>query len=104
MINHKVLSAITLLGVVSVSHADSSDTWPSYDHHMMWGYSSFGGIGILVFWLVVIVFAVFLIKLISGSGRPTNSSDALERLKQRFAEGEIDEEEYRRRKKVLKER
>lgn len=65
--------------------------------HWGWGFG-------LVFWLAVIVGLVFLVKGVSNntSGK-TQSLDksALEILKERYARGEIDAEEFAKRKKDL---
>lgn len=62
-----------------------------------------GGVFMWVFWIVLLIVLVFVIKLIfSPTGKNSSSSDeALEILKKRFAKGEIDEEEFERLKKKL---
>lgn len=71
---------------------------------MMWGYDwmPFGGIvmGLLMiaFWALVIFGIVWLVRQFSG--RPT-TPDAKRILDRRFAAGEIDEDEYRRRLAAL---
>lgn len=73
---------------------------------MMHGFG-FGGMWLgWLFWIVLIVVAVWAVKAVIDSQRqgPTSqarSGEALEILKQRFARGEIDEEEYQRRKAQL---
>jgi putative membrane protein len=70
-----------------------------YDHMSMgWG----GGL-MMVFWIVVLVAAIFLIvKVVQKNG--TNSSQAespLDVLKKRYARGEISKEEFVERKRDL---
>jgi len=65
----------------------------------------FGGVFMLVFWGLVI-FGIFLIirwllRSTSGGSDATDSK-ALEVLKERYARGEIDREEYEQRKRDLK--
>lgn len=66
-----------------------------------------GGIfGILILGLVVFL-AIRLYNnsngLNSGRNSYTRKNDALETLKEKYAKGEISEEEYERKRKVLKE-
>ncbi|MBW2064471.1 MAG: SHOCT domain-containing protein [Deltaproteobacteria bacterium] len=73
-----------------------------------WGMGWIGGIFMIVFWVLIIVALVFLIKwLIRSSsagtekGTDTSSSRALEILKERYARGEIDKEEFEERKRAI---
>jgi putative membrane protein len=62
-----------------------------------------GGLLMWIFWIILLVVLVYVLKDIFGSvnRNSSSSSDALEILKQRFARGEIDETEFERRKKLL---
>ena len=71
-----------------------------------WGMGWFGMIFMLVFWILIIVGLVFLIKwLIQSTGRDKvggfDGNRALEILKERYARGEIDKDEFETRKKDL---
>ena len=75
---------------------------------MMGGYGMgwFGGIVMIVFWILILVGIIFLIKwLIQSIGRDkaTGSSGnrSLEILKERYAKGEIDKQEFENKKKDL---
>ena len=75
---------------------------------MMGGYGMgwVGGILMIVFWILIIVGLVFLIKwLIQSTGRDKTSGSggnrALEILKERYARGEIDKAEFDSKKKDL---
>ena len=75
---------------------------------MMGGYGMgwFGGILMIVFWVLIIVGLVFLIKwLIQSTGRDrtigSGGNRSLEILKERYAKGEIDKEEFESKKKDL---
>ena len=72
---------------------------------MMWdgGYGMFGGLMMILFWGVVIALIVFAVKWFNDSqgGGNRGKRDALEILRERFASGEIDEEEFDRRRKAL---
>ena len=68
----------------------------------MWEWDSFGGGFMWIFW-VLIIFAIAM--LFKAGGRNNNSGErretALEILEKRYARGEIDEDEFQRRKKEL---
>lgn len=74
----------------------------------MMGFGMMGGGGI--FGILILVLVVFLVmRLFNNSNgySPNNNSytrnnDALETLKERYARGEISEEEYERKRKILK--
>lgn len=77
-----------------------------------WGYGGhwsmgFGWIFMVLFWILLIVGTVALVKWIfsatPGQGAPLAPArrDALEILRERYARGEIDREEYEERKRVL---
>ena len=72
-----------------------------------WGMGWFGMIFMMIFWVLVIVALVFLIKwLIQTTGRgkaaAQTSSGAVEILKQRYARGEIDKAEFESMKRERK--
>ncbi len=73
-----------------------------------WGMGWFGMIFMVVFWVLVIVGLVFLIKWLiqTTSSRKTGDrmgSSAIEILKERYARGEIDKAEFEAKKKDLAE-
>jgi putative membrane protein len=76
-----------------------------YDHDMGgWGWFAMS-FGTLLLWTLLITVAVLLIRTFKQSPRSTDappSSPAEKLLAERFARGEIDEDEYRRRLDVLK--
>ncbi|WP_405877855.1 SHOCT domain-containing protein [Streptomyces sp. NBC_00005] len=82
-----------------------------YDHHMSgWGW--FGAsLGMIVFWGLIITAFVLLLRAFdrpqpTGPHRapwaPPTQASPEQLLAERFARGEIDEEEYRRRLQVLR--
>ncbi|MCL4491077.1 MAG: SHOCT domain-containing protein [Nitrospirae bacterium] len=72
-----------------------------YGYGMGWGW--FGPILMIVFWVLVIAGLVSLIKVLSGGGRSTSAKEdtAIDILKKRYARGEIDAEEFARRRRDL---
>ena len=72
---------------------------------MMWGngYGMTGGLMMILFWGAVIVLIVLAVKWFADtrSGGNRGKRDAIDILRDRFAAGEIDEEEFERRKKTL---
>jgi putative membrane protein len=62
------------------------------------------GIGMWIFWIILIVVVVFLAKMMIGSssGQPgANTESPLDVLQKRYASGEIHQDEYERIKKEL---
>jgi putative membrane protein len=71
-----------------------------------YGYSGMmgGGYGILwlIFWILIIIGLVLLIKYLwEHGGAKTEQESALEILKKRYASGEINKEEFEEKKKDL---
>ena len=71
-----------------------------------WSMGWFGGIFMMIFWVLVLVGLVFLIKwLIQSTNRAKSdagrANSALEILKDRYARGEIDTAEFEEKKRVL---
>lgn len=83
--------------------------WDYMGQHM--GGYGWGGLGMLMmilFWALVIGLIVLLVRSFGGAsgGRsgPREQADALDILRERYARGEIDREEYEERKSVLERR
>ncbi|OHB15248.1 MAG: electron transporter RnfE [Candidatus Zambryskibacteria bacterium RIFOXYC1_FULL_39_10] len=61
-----------------------------------------GGIMMVVFWVLLVVFIVWIVREVGGkNSSPRSNSSALEILKERYAKGEIDKEEFESKKKDL---
>ncbi len=81
---------------------------------MMWGYDGFGlggfgmGIGMLLFWGLIIFVVVALVRAFAGTGwgydrseREARPRSPLEILRERYARGEIDRNEFEQKRTVL---
>jgi putative membrane protein len=68
----------------------------------MWGVWGFGMmLMMLVFWGLLIVGLVFGIRWLVSQGREPRPDTALDILRQRYARGEIDKEEFEAKKRDL---
>lgn len=69
-----------------------------------WNMALWGWLGMALFWILVIAAAVYLVKLFAEQNqtRTRASTDhALDILRERFAKGDINQEEFERLKKGL---
>ncbi len=103
------VSIAALLGILGgASAAWAQQTGPSYGSHM-WGGGSwmiFGPLMMLVFIAAIVVAVVFLVRWLGGSGHGMASHappgrTPVDILKERFARGEIDKEEFEERRRAL---
>ncbi len=60
-----------------------------------------GGGFMLVFWVAVILLIVWVVKELAGKSAKGSSDSALESLRQRYAKGEINKQEFEEKKKDL---
>jgi putative membrane protein len=84
----------------------------SHGHDMMWGGSQWGGFGMVLGPIIMILIVVgivagiiYLLRLFGAAGPVVSSHAAHDRalalLKERYAKGEIDSTEFTERKKLL---
>lgn len=102
----RILAAITLVNPTVVLAQPREDV---YGPHMWgggWGWWAFGHGMMALFWIVLIVLIVLAVRGLVGrpraGGRPRD--EALDILRQRFARGEIEQEEFEKRRQALEAR
>lgn len=66
-----------------------------------WGGMGFGMIGVSLFWILLIVAVVMLIKGTGASSDQRREQTALDILRERYARGEIEREEFEQKKRDL---
>ncbi len=89
--------------------ADPAEGYQGYGPHMMWGDGwagwIFGPVMMLLVLAAIIAAVVIIARSVSQSGHgshgPTAGRDPIDILKERFARGEIDKDEYEERRRVL---
>jgi putative membrane protein len=108
------LSAAGLLpaGLIATTHAWAQQQDPGYYHGHMWNGGWYGGLFgplmMILFIALVVIGVVILVRGLGwrepGQGSTGASRDrALDILKERFARGEIDKEEFEERRRALNE-
>lgn len=92
--------------LIPVAQAHTEDD--AFGHHMFSDYgfmgmggSFMGGIFMILFWVLVIAGIVYLVKYLSQNQNKKQDKTPLDILKERYAKGEIDKEEFEKRKKDL---
>lgn len=76
--------------------------WGMHPMWWMWGAWGIGmGLFMLVFWALVIIGVVLGIRWLVSQGREPRSDSALDILRQRYARGEINKEEFEAKKRDL---
>jgi len=85
----------------SLSLLPFADTWGMHDGYVGTGWMIVMMLGMVLFWGLVIVGIVWLLREAIGRGHGGPGADPLAILDRRLAEGQISVEEYEQRKKTL---
>jgi putative membrane protein len=96
--------AVTLAGPGSALAQDRTWEWHWSMHPMMFMWGAGGLVMMLmmlVFWGLIIAGLIVGLRWLIGQGRPMGRDEALEILRQRYARGEIDKQEFDARKRDL---
>ncbi len=110
--HNRVLTALALPATALSSFAAYAQTTtgrPDYWHYAWdwgWGHMLFGAMMMILFWGGIIVFIVLAVRWfggrsLHGGAPPASRKPALDILEERFAKGEIDNEEFEERKRLL---
>lgn len=73
-------------------------------HDYSWGGMAFGMVSMLLFWVSLVAVVVIAIRYVWGTGISSESRQektALDILKERYARGEIEREEFEQKKRDL---
>ena len=105
-------AALALAGLVAGARAPGSAwaqeraadwTWGMHPMSWMWGAWGIGMmVMMLVFWGVVIAGVVLAIRWLAGQGERSRSDRALDILRERYARGEIDKDEFEAKQRDLR--
>ena len=99
-----IVGALAALAALPALAAPGPGDW-NHGMGFGWGHMLFGSLMMVLFWGGIIVVVVMAVRWLSHGGSmrtETGSRDrAMEILKERFAKGEIDAEEYEQRKRLL---
>jgi putative membrane protein len=97
----RVVGAVSAVMVPAVAWGQERPYDP-WGMHPMWGMWGLGMmVMMLVFWGLIIGGLVLGIRWLITQGRASRSDTALDILRQRYARGEIDKEEFEARKRDL---
>jgi putative membrane protein len=78
--------------------------WDWMQHQMTWGSMGGMGIGMVLFWTLIIVLIVVFVRRLNGGGAELERKPPptpLDILKERYARGEIDKGEFERKQRDL---
>lgn len=97
-----IAGAFSVISLASPALAAPADNWRGGFGHM-WGggHWIFGGLMMVVFWGLIIGLIVLAVRGFSSRSDSAGPPNPLDILRERYARGEIDDDEYERRKAKL---
>lgn len=103
MIKQAILAGTMLLSALGGVQADPIGNFNSGYSHMMWGgaYGMVGGFFFLAVLAVIVALAFLFARSFSGLRPSSSNESAIAILRERFASGEIDEQEFLKRLAIL---
>ena len=87
-------------GVFSFTMADGGPMFGTFGNHPMGWFGGMGWLPMIAFWVLLILLAATLIKWLMPQTQ-FSGNRALSILKERYAKGEIDKEEFEQKKQEL---
>ncbi|RKF12290.1 hypothetical protein D6850_18875 [Roseovarius spongiae] len=98
---HLALPVISVCAMASAGPASAAPNgdWRAGYGHMMWngGHGIFGGLMMVIFWAFIIGLIFLAVRGFSTRSDTGNGQTAMDVLRERYARGEIDEDEFERR-------
>lgn len=92
---------VLLAGVLGLSHLSVAQSWLENDMHGSFGMGLGGGF-MWIFWILILALIIWAVRFASSrNDDETSHRSPREVLDERFARGEIEEDEYRRRRQEL---
>jgi putative membrane protein len=76
--------------------------WNNWNNMMSWGGFGFGWIFMIVFWMLIVLGVVALVRYLGGAKQSSAGKTPLDILKERYAKGEINKKEFEEMKKDIR--
>ena len=97
----KYMIPTTMAAFAAAATPGLADTGNGFSHMWGAGYGMTGGLMMVLIWGVIIGIIVLAVRGLSGRSSTGNTPTAQDILRDRYARGEIDEDEFERRKAKL---
>lgn len=96
---HGIIAAAGPL--VLVAKPGAADSYDGFGHMMDGGHGMFGGLMMVFFWALIIGLIVLAVRGFSSRSGTGTGQTAMDVLRERYARGEIDEDEFDQRRAKL---
>lgn len=104
----RTVALLAAIAAASPAYAQSTTDRPEqllYGWSMGWGHIVFGHVMMLLYWGALVALIVFVVRALQSSWSTPSSQNAEDKavdiLRQRFARGEIDKDEFEARRRIL---